>query len=155
MTEDLVHIRCLTCGKILANKWNTYQEMLSNGYQPGEAMTELGLTRYCCRARMMSPFKVIINVDRQEIHDTREKENKDELKDVLSVVDTGNNNNNNILESINPITTSIYGVTIVPEDPVAGIILPNIPTIDLPTIQPGGQILPEDEIIISRTYQAW
>ena len=154
MTEELVHVRCLTCGSMLANRWKRYQNLLSSGVSPGEAMNKIGLTRYCCRTRMMNPFKIITNVDRQEVEGT-EKSNRNELKNVLSVVDTGNNNDNNVLEAVKPETNSIYGVTIVPEDPIAGITLPDIPDIALPAIQPGGQILPEEDVIISRTYQAW
>ena len=65
MTEELCHIRCIECGKVLANKWNMYQDYLSQGISIKDALTKLGLIRSCCRLRMMNPFKVPIKADRQ------------------------------------------------------------------------------------------
>ena len=45
--EELPMIRCVECGKILANKWNAYNKKLSQGISPKDALTQLGLTRYC------------------------------------------------------------------------------------------------------------
>lgn len=28
----IIPVRCFTCGKVLANKWNDYQTMLENEY---------------------------------------------------------------------------------------------------------------------------
>lgn len=65
MTEELIHVRCITCGKVLGNKWEKYKNMLIQGVSQEEAMNKLGLTRYCCRVRMMNPFKIPYNVNRQ------------------------------------------------------------------------------------------
>ena len=58
MTEELIHVRCISCGKVLANKWNAYKNMIGQGLTPEVAMTRLGLTRYCCRMWMTNPFKI-------------------------------------------------------------------------------------------------
>lgn len=59
MTDELPPIRCITCGKILANKWTTYEKMLSEGFTIEETLNKLGLTRPCCRLRLRNPFKVV------------------------------------------------------------------------------------------------
>mgnify|MGYP006204284083 CR=1 FL=1 len=77
----IIPIRCMTCGKILANKWNKYQEMVQEkrgGVEitdeeklltiskdtfkktpEGEALDELNLIRYCCRRHMLTHVDLI------------------------------------------------------------------------------------------------
>lgn len=62
----IVPVRCFSCGKVLGNKWTRFLKLLREGVvltedmkrrnlnQIGAAMDKLGLTRYCCRAIMMS-----------------------------------------------------------------------------------------------------
>ena len=59
MSDELPPIRCVTCGKVLANKWTTYQEKLSEGKSIEQALNYVGLTRPCCRLRLRNPFKVV------------------------------------------------------------------------------------------------
>ena len=59
MSGELPHIRCITCNKVLAHKWEKYQEMISQGVKIETALNELGLERPCCRLRMRNPFKVV------------------------------------------------------------------------------------------------
>ncbi len=77
----LIPIRCFTCGKVLADKWDWYEEEVKKmeelGDKPkpkdpkkkeeapvegvkyfdkvksGEILDKLGLTRYCCRRHML------------------------------------------------------------------------------------------------------
>ena len=58
MSDELIHIRCIGCGKVLATKWNRYKELLGKGTSPEKAMKEIGLTRYCCKMWIQSPFKI-------------------------------------------------------------------------------------------------
>lgn len=74
----IIPIRCMTCGKVLANKWNKYQEMVNSSpdikKQPetiniradkiektieGKVMDELGLKRYCCRRHLLTHVDLI------------------------------------------------------------------------------------------------
>lgn len=73
----IIPIRCFTCGKILANKWQTYQNMVQDfkikdkdgndlidiEYIKSDnlkktaqaiALDKLGLQRYCCRKHMLT-----------------------------------------------------------------------------------------------------
>tara|TARA_B100000768_G_C11089577_1_gene294363 strand:+ start:41 stop:256 length:216 start_codon:yes stop_codon:yes gene_type:complete len=68
----------MTCGKVIGNKWEKYQEIINNSpkliKQPetinirakniektieGKAMDELGLKRYCCRRHMLTHVDLI------------------------------------------------------------------------------------------------
>lgn len=77
----LIPIRCFTCGKVLADKWDWYEEEVKkmeeledkpkpkdpkkkeevpvegvkyfDKVKSGEILDKLGLTRYCCRRHML------------------------------------------------------------------------------------------------------
>ena len=55
----IINVRCYSCGKVLANKWNSYEKMLSEGVEPKAALDTLGLKRICCRTNMMSHVNLI------------------------------------------------------------------------------------------------
>ena len=74
----IIPIRCVTCGKVIANKWNKYQELVKgnpeHSKQPetinvnsskiektveGKVMDELGLIRYCCRKIFLTHIPLI------------------------------------------------------------------------------------------------
>jgi DNA-directed RNA polymerase subunit N (RpoN/RPB10) len=71
----IIPVRCFTCGKVLANKWITYQEKLNEGGQPkdenvelaenfdkntkGKILDDLGLDRICCRRHMLSHIDLV------------------------------------------------------------------------------------------------
>lgn len=65
----IIPIRCMTCGKVLADKWNYYVENTKNEEEhniintnvknvkktkKGEVMDKLGLKRYCCRRHILT-----------------------------------------------------------------------------------------------------
>lgn len=64
----LIPIRCFTCGKTLADKWDYYDKEVKklekevteddklkyfDKVKSGKILDELGLTRYCCRRHMI------------------------------------------------------------------------------------------------------
>ena len=77
----IIPIRCMTCGKVLGDKWNYYvkrvNEMKENGEindedarqdvvktektkEPrGQVLDELGLERICCRRHLLSHSDLI------------------------------------------------------------------------------------------------
>jgi DNA-directed RNA polymerase I, II, and III subunit RPABC5 len=71
----IIPVRCFTCGKVIGNLWEKYNEELQKGYndevktiklkriidlQKNEesvekkALDKLGINRYCCRRIMLS-----------------------------------------------------------------------------------------------------
>ncbi len=45
----MIPIRCYSCGKPIAHLWEKYKE-ITKSESPKDALDELGLKRYCCRA---------------------------------------------------------------------------------------------------------
>lgn len=74
----IIPIRCFTCGKVLANKWETYVEKVEEkekkhdekaqhhpNFDPkykGKILDELGLTKQCCRRHMLGHVDIIDNI---------------------------------------------------------------------------------------------
>ena len=76
----IIPIRCMTCGKVLADKWEYYKqtceemkkndEKKSEDTQPKyfvepftkEVLDKLGLDRYCCRRHMLGHVDIIDNL---------------------------------------------------------------------------------------------
>lgn len=70
----IIPVRCFTCGKVLADKWNFYKNELKKTKEDtiinvnaktvqhtpeGKALDKLGLKRYCCRRAMLSHVDLI------------------------------------------------------------------------------------------------
>lgn len=65
----LIPIRCMTCGKVIADKWEYYRAQVLkkeqdpkgaakpnkhfDGVMTKDVLDELGLDRYCCRRMML------------------------------------------------------------------------------------------------------
>lgn len=74
----IIPIRCMTCGKVLADKWEYYkkeseelQKKKPQGDEASKYFTEvctkevldkLGLDRYCCRRHMLGHVDIIDNL---------------------------------------------------------------------------------------------
>ena len=69
MTEEMCHIRC-SCGKVIEPLYRRFKEKISEGVHPQEALDTLTPQgrnlRWCCRMKIMTPFKIVSKVDRQE-----------------------------------------------------------------------------------------
>lgn len=52
-------MRCFSCGKVIGDKWNAYLALLIAGKTEGDALTELGLKRYCCRRMVLTHVDLI------------------------------------------------------------------------------------------------
>lgn len=63
----LIPIRCVTCGKVLADKWRYYEKELDNLESKekdmegarGAIMDKLGILRYCCRRHMLANVELV------------------------------------------------------------------------------------------------
>lgn len=71
----IIPVRCFTCGKVLADKWNFYQKEIQKTNsedsvlnvnaktlqqtKEGKTLDSLGLKRYCCRRMMLSHVDLI------------------------------------------------------------------------------------------------
>ncbi|CAK1359755.1 unnamed protein product [Cercospora beticola] len=61
----IIPIRCFSCGKVIADLYERYVELIGtvqeNGdtVSDGDAMDQLGLNRYCCRRMMLTHVDLI------------------------------------------------------------------------------------------------
>jgi DNA-directed RNA polymerase subunit N (RpoN/RPB10) len=55
----IIPVRCFTCGKLVADKWEDFIRSIKTGEKASEALTNLGITRYCCRRMMLSHIEII------------------------------------------------------------------------------------------------
>ena len=46
----LIPIRCMSCGKPVAQLWEGYQKRVESGEEPKKVMDDLGLKKFCCRS---------------------------------------------------------------------------------------------------------
>lgn len=44
----------MSCGKVVAQLWETFQKRIQQGEDPKIVLDELGLKRYCCRSLFMT-----------------------------------------------------------------------------------------------------
>ncbi|MCL5788422.1 MAG: DNA-directed RNA polymerase subunit N [Candidatus Marsarchaeota archaeon] len=58
----LFPVRCFTCGKVVADKWEAYSKRVAAGEAPGQVLDSLGVYRYCCRRMFISHVDVIDDV---------------------------------------------------------------------------------------------
>jgi len=176
MTEELPHIRCVECGKVLANKWDKYLDYLSEGMRPEDALTKLGFTRYCCRMWMQSPFKIPTRSDRQvNPLDTGYAQQAPTLtmavgpQPTLAPLQamTGTQGMGGTEQTFTrqapvgavgglpefPAPGGNIAYTVVPLQPTTGITLPEIPEVDLPKLETLN--LGTTQKPVSRVYEAW
>ena len=55
----LVPIRCFTCGGLIADKFEDFQNRAKTGENPAEILDSLGIKRYCCRRMFLTTLETI------------------------------------------------------------------------------------------------
>ena len=55
----IIPVRCFTCGKVVADKYETFKLRVRQGNDPAVILDELGLKRYCCRRMLLSHIDII------------------------------------------------------------------------------------------------
>ncbi len=58
----ILPVRCYTCGKVIGNKWEPYQNMLKEGINTKDALDQLLLKKMCCRRMIMGHVDLIDNL---------------------------------------------------------------------------------------------
>mgnify|MGYP002817995892 FL=1 len=67
----LIPVRCWSCGKVIAHKYQQFKEAIESGKDSGETLNELGFDRYCCRRMFVGHIDLIdevapFSIDRQQ-----------------------------------------------------------------------------------------
>lgn len=60
-------VRCLSCGKVISQHWEEYEERTSEGEDSGEVLDDLGIEKYCCRTMFVSHVDTIDEVAEHKI----------------------------------------------------------------------------------------
>ncbi len=55
----LIPVRCFTCGNLIADKYEDYQNRIKSGEEPVKVLDSLGLKRYCCRRMMLTTVETM------------------------------------------------------------------------------------------------
>ena len=58
----LVPVICFTCGNLVADKFDEYQNRVKSGEEPAKILDSLGIERYCCRRMMLTTLETIQQV---------------------------------------------------------------------------------------------
>jgi DNA-directed RNA polymerase subunit N len=58
----LVPVRCFTCGNLVSDKFEEYQNKLKSGEEPTKILDSLGIKRYCCRRMLLTTVETIQQV---------------------------------------------------------------------------------------------
>jgi hypothetical protein len=137
--------------------------MLSQGVKPETALTQLGLSRYCCRMWMQNPFKVPVRTDRQNgPGDT----GLDQQATTLSMATSQPTPMAPLQAMANPKTiprgtaplpltqparpTTAY--TVAPMGEIGLPVIPEVPLPEIPTMTEGNK---NENKPVHRVYQAW
>ena len=55
----IIPVRCFTCGKLVADRWEEFARRVKTGEQPKKVLDDIGMTRYCCRRMFISQVDVL------------------------------------------------------------------------------------------------
>jgi len=58
----LIPVRCFTCGNLIADKYDDYQNKIKSGEEPEKVLDSLGVERYCCRSMLLTTVETIQQV---------------------------------------------------------------------------------------------
>ena len=55
----LVPVRCFTCGNLIADKFEDYQNRVRSGEKPAKILDSIDINRYCCRRMLLTALESI------------------------------------------------------------------------------------------------
>ena len=58
----LVPVRCFTCGNLVSDIFEEYQNKVKSGEEPAKVLDSLGIERYCCRRMLLTTVETIQQV---------------------------------------------------------------------------------------------
>lgn len=55
----MIPIRCFSCGRPVAHKWEEYQKRIEKGENKKQVLDDLGIKSFCCRALFLGHVDLI------------------------------------------------------------------------------------------------
>ena len=52
-------VRCFTCGNLVADRFEEYQNKVKSGEAPAKVLDSLGIERYCCRRMLLTTVETV------------------------------------------------------------------------------------------------
>lgn len=59
-------VRCFSCGKPLADKYEKFEKRVEEGEDPEQVFEDLGIERYCCRRMIITSIDATDEMARYE-----------------------------------------------------------------------------------------
>lgn len=60
-------VRCPSCGKVIGDKYDEFQERVEDGEDKGEVLDDLGVERYCCRTVFLTHVEEIDEIGEYQL----------------------------------------------------------------------------------------
>lgn len=57
----------MSCGKVISDKWEEFQERTEEGEDKGEVLDDLGVEKYCCRTIFLTHVDTIEEVGEHKL----------------------------------------------------------------------------------------
>lgn len=55
----MMPVRCFTCGKVIADKQEKFEDAVRKGESPAAVLDKLNMKRYCCRRMFLSHVNIV------------------------------------------------------------------------------------------------
>ena len=60
-------VRCPTCGKVISDKYEEFEERTNDEEDAGEVLDDLGVEKYCCRTLFLTHVESIDEVGKYQL----------------------------------------------------------------------------------------
>jgi len=57
----------MSCGKVISDKWEEFQERAEDGEDKGKVLDDLGVEKYCCRTIFLTHVDTIEEVGEHKL----------------------------------------------------------------------------------------
>jgi DNA-directed RNA polymerase subunit N len=58
----MIPVRCFSCGKVIGDKWEEFEQRVAAGDDPGKVLDELEVEKFCCRRMLITHCNLIDEV---------------------------------------------------------------------------------------------
>lgn len=55
----IIPVRCFTCNKVIADKWDSYQDMKKKNIDNDIIFKTLKIRRYCCKRMLITHIELV------------------------------------------------------------------------------------------------
>lgn len=63
----MIPVRCFSCGSIIGEYFDKFENEIKKGRKADEIFKELGITRYCCRRMLLTHADFIDEINKYKV----------------------------------------------------------------------------------------